>query len=137
MGAPLRDLPPLILIAEDDPDVLDVLELLLGDAGYRIVTAVDGLAALEAERRDAPDLILINDGMPHLDGAGFCEAYRDGGGMAPVVLISAASPEALTATAERCGAVAAIAKPFDVDEVLAIIARHLPTCNVPPSRTPR
>ena len=59
----------LVLVAEDAPDIRDVLLALLDDAGYRVRTAADGLEALDVSRREGPAVILVDAGMPRLDGA--------------------------------------------------------------------
>src|SRR5215212_9123897 len=114
--APVSDL--TILVAEDDPDIREILEMLLADAGYRVLTAVDGIDALDLARGARLDLILVDAGMPRLDGAGFCRAYREDGGTTPVILISASDSAVITATVTACGAVAYISKPFDIGGVL-------------------
>jgi CheY-like chemotaxis protein len=116
---------PLILIADDDGEICDVLVLLLADEGYRTVTAADGILALDVARRASPDLILIDVAMPRLGGAGFCEAYRAAGGTAPVVLTSAGHPKAVADAAETWGAAAFVPKPFDIDGLLMTIASCL------------
>jgi DNA-binding response OmpR family regulator len=118
-------LAPLILVVEDDHGLRELLVALLAGEGYRVVTAADGLDALEVVGRGPPDLILVDAGMPRLDGAGFCRAYRAAGGAAPVIVVSAASPRRIAATAVACGAAAFVAKPFNIADVLATVARHL------------
>jgi CheY-like chemotaxis protein len=112
---------PTILIAEDDADVRDLLTDLLGDAGSRVVAAADGLTALDVARSWVPDIILVDAAMPRLDGAGFCRAYRDDGGAAPVVLVSAAAEDVLTAATAACGAATYIPKPFEIAHVLETV----------------
>jgi two-component system, chemotaxis family, chemotaxis protein CheY len=116
---------PCILIGEDDSSVCSVLEVLLEDEGYRLVVASDGHDALTVAERERPDLILIDLGMPRLDGEGFCRAYRAGGGPAPVVLITAAGAEVVAAAMTSCDAVAYIPKPFDINHVLEIVSRFV------------
>ena len=114
-----------ILVAEDDPAIREAIELLLREEGYAVLAAADGFEALELVRHGRPGLLLIDLGMPRLDGAGFCRAYRADGGDAPVIVLSAANPSEVEEAARACGAVAYIRKPFDVDEVLRTVARHL------------
>src|SRR5215208_5993571 len=114
---------PLILIAEDDPEIRDVLRWLLADAGYRLLLAVDGREAQDLAERERPALILLDLGMPLVSGPDFCLAYRDRGGVAPIVLLTAASPDDVTAAMGVCGAAAYIPKPFEMDALLATIAR--------------
>jgi DNA-binding response OmpR family regulator len=119
--------PVSILIAEDDPYIRESLELLLEDEGYVVLTSADGVAALEVALREHPDLILIDLGMPRLDGAGFCRAYREQGGPAPVILITAADPRKVEQAVTQCNAMAYIRKPFDIDQVLEAVAQHVAT----------
>jgi DNA-binding response OmpR family regulator len=122
---PASSHPASILVVEDDTELRDLLVLLLADEGYRVVMAVDGVDGLLMARGEAPDLILVDSIMPRLDGAGFCRAYREEGGSAPVIVVSAGDPVHITPSVEACGAAAVIAKPFEVDEVLETVARHV------------
>jgi CheY-like chemotaxis protein len=115
----------VILVAEDDPDIRGVLEMLLPGEGYGVVTTADGVEALRLATRRRPDLILVDLLMPRLGGIGFCRAYRDRGGTAPIVLLTAMTGPAVQAAVEACDASAYVAKPFDIDVLLATIARHL------------
>jgi CheY-like chemotaxis protein len=119
--------PHLILVADDDAEIREVLVMLLGDEGYTTVEAVDGIEALDAAFREPLDLILIDVTMPRLDGPGFCEAYRAAGGTVPVVMLTAARPSDLDAMVEAYGAAPYVAKPFDVSHLLATIVRCLGT----------
>jgi DNA-binding response OmpR family regulator len=118
---------PTILIIDDDPDIREMLALLLNDAGYRIAGAVDGLDGLAVAAFMRADLILLDLAMPRLDGPGFCRIYRERGGSAPIVLITAAQPAAVQVAVEACGAVAFVAKPFGIDEILDAVARLVGT----------
>jgi DNA-binding response OmpR family regulator len=71
------------------------------------------------------DLIVLDVEMPRLNGHAFCATYRERGRRVPVLLLTGSSSEAVAAAVTSCGAVGYIAKPFDVDEVLATVERHL------------
>jgi DNA-binding response OmpR family regulator len=116
---------PVILVAEDSPDIRALLTMLLEGEGYRVVGAIDGQDALEHALNCQIDLILLDVDMPRLTGTAFCLAYRFSGGHAPVILITAALSGAIKVAVEACGAVGLIHKPFDVEQVLAMIERHL------------
>jgi len=115
-----------IVVAEDDVAVRGVLRDVLEGEGHTVALARDGVEALIVAHARRPGLILVALSMPRLDGERFCHAYRDQGGSAPVILITAAGREAAEAAVEACGAAHYLPKPFDIDDVLATIARHLP-----------
>jgi two-component system, OmpR family, response regulator MprA len=114
---------PRILVVEDDADIRDLLDGLLTDEGYEVTLASDGVDALELVATLRPDLILLDVGLPRLDGPSFCRAYREGDGRAPVLLISAADPTKIDEAVDACGAAGYIAKPFEVDELMATVSR--------------
>jgi CheY-like chemotaxis protein len=115
---------PVILVVEDDPDIRDLLTMLLEGEGYSIVEAADGQDALMLALGREVDLVLLDIAMPRLTGTEFCLAYRNRGGHAPVVLITAAENEAVAAAVETCGAVGHIRKPFDLEQVLVVVERY-------------
>ena len=117
---------PRILVAEDDVAIRDLVSDLLEATDYTVVTAEDGAEALNVAHDQAFDLILIDLNMPHVDGETFCRTYREQGGSTPVILLTAATVERAAAAAEVCGAVGYISKPFDIDDMLDTITRHLP-----------
>jgi DNA-binding response OmpR family regulator len=88
-----------ILLVDDDPNVLCPLQLLLEQEGYRVLTALDGEAALAAAAIESPNLIVTDWMMPRTDGVGLCRQLKDDTAMAdiPVVMVSAALPPHPTA----------------------------------------
>jgi two-component system response regulator MprA len=108
-----------ILVVDNDPGIRDALALLLEDAGYAVLAAPDGLAALEAVARDSPDLVITDLHMPGLDGGGLIARLRSERPDLPIIVVSAGirvSPPAGTPF---------VAKPFDSEELLAIVASLL------------
>jgi two-component system chemotaxis response regulator CheY len=121
---------PVILIVDDDPLTLRIVADTLEDEGYEPLMAPHGAAALDciAHRRMAgaplPDLILLDMRMPVMDGWAFSAAYRrTPGPHAPIVVMTAAH-DALDRAAQ-IGADGVLSKPFDLDELLAIVGRAL------------
>jgi CheY-like chemotaxis protein len=113
-----------ILLVEDDPVISRLLADVFAFAGYAVVTAANGAEALERARRQPPRLIVLDLNMPVMGGRAFLATYREQPGPhAPVVLCTATHhrPEDLAA---QLGAAECVAKPFDVDELLAAIQRH-------------
>jgi CheY-like chemotaxis protein len=113
-----------ILVVEDDPDLLALEAEILASAGYRVSTAVDGLQALERAEADFPALVLLDMRMPRMDGWRFAAAFRERFGNAcPIVVVTAA--EDARARAEEVGAAGFLAKPFELDDVLGEVERHV------------
>ena len=114
---------PSILVVDDDPDVRGLLAILFNREGYEVETAIDGEAALEHAGDHRIGLILLDLQMPRVDGKTFCRAYRERGGRAPIILVTAAEIE--PGDVARYGFDEYIPKPFDVDRVLQTVARHV------------
>jgi DNA-binding response OmpR family regulator len=106
-----------ILIVDDDPAIVQVLEQLLDDEGFEVRYTLDGQEALSEIRRVHPDVVLSDIMMPSLDGVALTRALRDQGDLTPVVLMSA-----VFAGVDLPG-VRFIAKPFDVDQLVHVVHR--------------
>ena len=109
-----------ILIADDDPQFLRALRITLGARGYEVLLARDGQHALEMAIDHKPDIILLDLGMPRLDGVKVIEAVR-GWSSAPILVISGRSGSAEKVEAPDAGADDYVTKPFSMDELLARI----------------
>jgi DNA-binding response OmpR family regulator len=113
-----------VLVVEDDRDLLALLEMVLSDAGHRVRTAGEGGAALELISEEMPGVILLDMRMPGMNGWEFAREFRSRHGRAcPIVVVTAAENARLRA--EEIGAEDWLAKPFELDDVLAIVARLL------------
>jgi DNA-binding response OmpR family regulator len=110
-----------ILVVDDDPDLCDLIAICLSTEGYSVASARDGRSALEEVARFAPTLILLDLGLPVLDGRGFAMRLRAAGKSTPLVVVSAAA-EART-IAREIGSTAFLEKPFSIDELLDVVAR--------------
>jgi len=115
--------PKSILVVEDDRGIRGLLELILRRSDRSILLARDGAEALWLSRHHDFDLAFVDVHMPGVGGAAFCRAYREDGGDAPVVMLSAATDG--PAQARACSADGFIAKPFQIATVLAAVDRHL------------
>lgn len=109
-----------ILIADDDPQFLRALRITLRARGYEVLLARDGQHALEMAIDHKPDIILLDLGMPRLDGVKVIEAVR-GWSSAPILVISGRSGSAEKVEALDAGADDYVTKPFSMDELLARI----------------
>ena len=109
-----------VLVVDDDPDIRDVVALVLEDEGFSVETAGDGAEALAKARERPPSGILLDMMMPVMDGAAFLRAWRTEatGPRVPVVVMSANQK---ATDALSLGAVDFIPKPFDVDDLLRVV----------------
>ena len=109
-----------ILVVDDVPANLRLLEAVLAPRGYDVVTAADGLTALELAESAEPDLVLLDVVMPELDGFAVCRRLREREETAvlPVIMLTASEGSEKTKAIEA-GADDFIPKPFDQDELLA------------------
>jgi two-component system OmpR family response regulator len=114
--------PRRVLVVDDDDTIRELLELALGDAGYDVGSAAEGGAALEMVDRFKPHLVLLDLRMGGIDGRGFAAAYRARPGRrAPIALVTAVRDPAQAAI--ELGAQGYLAKPFDLGELLNLVAR--------------
>src|SRR5262249_7730056 len=115
-----------ILLADDNSDMREYVERLLS-AEYKVESVGDGQAALEAIRRDPPDLILSDVMMPKLDGYGLVKNLRADERTAsiPVILLSARANEEAHIQGMESGADAYLIKPFSARELLAHVKARL------------
>jgi two-component system response regulator AtoC len=112
-----------VLIIDDDAGLRKSLSLILTDAGYDVVQAEDGEAGLAVAKEEAPELILCDVRMPKLGGIEFVEAYREFGGPALVMVMTAYGSLDLAMEAMKRGAYDYIPKPFGADEVLLTVRK--------------
>lgn len=109
-----------ILAADDDPQILKALRIILTAHGYEVVTANDGKEAVLAAAHELPDVILLDLGMPGLDGVAVIEAIR-GWASTPILVVSGRSDTTGKVQALDAGANDYVVKPFATEELLARI----------------
>ncbi len=112
-----------LLVVDDEPEIVELVSLLLDGEGRRLLAAHDGQQALEMARREKPDLLLTDVMMPRLDGRELCRQVKADPATdhVRVALMSAMR----TLEPGECRADALIPKPFDLDEVVATVERLL------------
>jgi two-component system KDP operon response regulator KdpE len=113
-----------ILVVDDDRQLLRALRITLTARGYDVATAADGTTALASASRTPPDLVILDLGLPDLDGVAVTEGLR-GWSTAPIIVLSARHAEAAKVAALDVGADDYVTKPFGVDELLARIRAAL------------
>jgi len=112
-----------ILIAEDEPSMREVLEMLLGRAGYVVRGVADGVEALEAQRENPADIVIADLKMPRLDGLGLLVELKRQMPDITVIVITAFSTWKTAVEAMRLGAYDYIKKPFDNELIRATVER--------------
>jgi two-component system, OmpR family, response regulator MprA len=110
--------PPRVLVVEDDEDIAQALQRSLRMEGYEVRSAADGRAALEHGRAFAPDLVILDLGLPEIDGIEVARQIRDGDDV-PILMLTAR--DALESRVEGldAGADDYLVKPFERQELLA------------------
>ena len=105
---------PLILAADDDPDILALIRLALERAGCEVVTAADGQAAIDLAAERVPTMAVLDLSMPRADGLEVCAHLRADPRTAgiPIVILSAAVQASDIEASHQAGATAHIKKPF-------------------------
>ena len=119
---------PFILLAEDDPDQSDMLRDALQDEGYEVDTAFSGDVAYSKLLNHKYDLNILDIRMPGLNGGTVLKALRlkKNKFEAPVVIVSAFATEGDMARYRADGANAAMSKPYEMNELLQVIASLIP-----------
>ena len=119
---------PHVLVADDDPDVRMVLGRTLGQAGFRVATAVDGKEAPEAIAAARPDLVLLDLQMPLVNGYEVLRALRAAPATRslPVIILTASEARGGEERAAEAGATEYLRKPFNAEDLISRIRAHLP-----------
>jgi len=109
-----------IVIAEDEPDIRDLVTFTLQFAGHQVVPTANGAEAVEAVKRERPDIVLMDVRMPKMSGYEACRALKADPETAPipVVFLSAKGQESEVKEGLAAGAIAYILKPFSPDELI-------------------
>jgi len=113
-----------VLVVDDDEDVRDILRVLLETEGFRVETAKDGVEALERLKAcSPPSVILLDMMMPRMDGEGFVHAMRRDPAVADIPVIIMSGHNAARDKAAALSAVACLAKPVEIDEILQVVRK--------------
>ena len=115
-AGPLR-----VLVVDDEPAILRFLRTGLATQGYIVTEAEEGKSALRAAQLRAADLIVLDLGLPDMDGLDVIRAIRDGGSAVPIIVLSSRDDERSKIAALDLGADDFVTKPFGIDELFARI----------------
>ena len=113
--------PRRILVVDDEPAIRRFLRTSLGSQGYEVIDAVNGNDALSLLERNSVDLLVLDLGLPDIDGLDVLRRVRAAGSDIPVIILSSRTDEPDKVTALDSGADDYVTKPFGIDELLARI----------------
>lgn len=119
------DSPTTILVADDEESIRFVLEQALTADGHRVKSVSDGTAALDQLQGGSVDLALVDIKMPGIDGLELLSRVRNGATTTPIIIMTAQNTMANAIEAMKRGAYDYVTKPFDIEEVRALIQRAL------------
>jgi CheY-like chemotaxis protein len=122
----------VVLVVDDDPAIREALADLLADEGYRVVTAMNGVEALDKLREPSqarPCVILLDLMMPHMNGHQFFAEQQQDRTLASIPIVVISADGALRQKAVAFGG-EYLAKPVRIETVLEVVERH---CAAPPS----
>jgi two-component system, OmpR family, KDP operon response regulator KdpE len=114
----------LVLVVDDEPQMRRLLTVSLSRAGYRVQAVAGGEAALEQLSVEPVDMVLLDLGLPDIDGVEVCRRIREWSSI-PIIIISVREDETNKVAALDAGADDYVTKPFGVDELLARIRANL------------
>lgn len=115
---------PTVLVADDEESLLKLLKVSFGLEGFEVVTAGDGLAALEAFEGNRPDAAVLDIGMPGVDGLGVLRFIKEHSNI-PVILLTASDEPSVKRRALDAGADGYMTKPFDRVELVDNVRSRL------------
>ena len=119
-----------LLLADDDRAIRESLERALELEGYTVISVADGVEALSAVRREPPDVVILDVMMPGVDGLGVCRVIRADGLRVPILMLTARVEVDARVAGLDAGADDYLAKPFELEELLArlrALLRRAPT----------
>ncbi len=116
---------PTILIVDDEPPIRRLLRTSVGSQGFQVIEAGDGRSALAEVDHARPDLVILDLGLPDMDGLEVIRALRNGGNAVPILVLSSRADEKGKVEALDLGADDYVTKPFGTAELFARIRAAL------------
>ena len=120
-----RTLSGTVVVADDDPDIRDILRDTLNSLGARVVTACNGEECLDKLEKEGPELVLLDIEMPIKNGLDVLKELRQRGGDTTVIMITAYGTIERAVQAMKQGAYDFITKPFDLDHIALVVEKAL------------
>ena len=113
-----------IFIAEDDEGILDAMKIMLETEGYQVKTTIDGKALYDM-KEDLPDVFLLDIWMSGMDGRTMCKYLKSQAQTKHIPIILMSASKNTKKTAQEVGADDFLAKPFELDELVAMVAKYM------------
>ncbi|RQO69422.1 response regulator [Pedobacter sp. KBW06] len=114
-----------VMVCDDDRGILDLIELIMEDAGFSVISEINSLNAISRIEKEKPDLLILDIWMPVLSGDQVLKSIKDSSSIVnlPVIMYSASTEGEVIAKA--AGADDYIAKPFDLDELIGKVNKWM------------
>ena len=113
-----------ILVADDNPAILDALKIMLEEEGYKVETTVDG-ATVKGLKEPLPDLLLLDIWMSGIDGRDICKLLKSSAATKHIPVIMVSATKDIEQIAKDSGADDFISKPFQMEQLLAMVAKYV------------
>jgi DNA-binding response OmpR family regulator len=124
-----------IMLVDDEPTMVEALQYNLTREGYRVISAADGVEALERARRERPNLIILDLMLPRMDGLDVCRTLRQESAV-PIIILTAKDTEVDTVLGLELGADDYLVKPVRLRELLARVKARLRRAEAAPPAAP-
>lgn len=113
-----------IIVADDDPGIVDAMKILLEDEGYQVITTGDG-SQVPRLYEEKPDLVFLDLWMSGINGNDVCLLLKSKSETRQVPIIIFSANRDIEQISKACGANDYLSKPFDIDELVSMVKKHL------------
>ena len=114
-----------VLVVDDEPDIVEIIQITLEAADFQVITAGNGEEALRVASEERPDLILLDVMMPKMDGWTACKQLKETLNQTPIIMLTARGETEAVTRAHRAGAEDYIVKPFNQAVLLSKVKKAL------------
>lgn len=116
-----------ILVADDEPRIRELAQMILEDNGYRVITAMNGTEAIRKVEEEMPDLVFLDVVMPGISGLETCKILKSQARTKsiPVIMFTVLGREEDRSLAEEAGCDGYFVKPFSLEDLIAEVKRHV------------
>lgn len=112
-----------IMIAEDDTGILEAMQMMLEDAGYEVMTTVNG-KTVQDMNGELPDVLLLDIWMSGMDGTNICQHLKSQNRTKHIPIIMCSANKDTQKLAKKCGADDFLAKPFEMQDFLDMVKKY-------------